>query len=114
MPAEGSESLVKSEWQSTLLAVTERARSAAQEGRWDTVQECYERREHLLRARDPDPELAGQLLVIDGAVQEHAKSAQAAVSAALSELSSIRRNLSHVNDLVHCGTAPTQRIRHKA
>ena len=53
-------------WEDTAEKLTLQAVQAAEEGRWDTVDLCYQRRGELLRANDVSRSIARLLHSLDG------------------------------------------------
>ncbi len=77
----------------TRLILTERAREAAREGRWDTVADCYKERERLLAHGAVPAEEAAHLRHIDRQVEERARLAQAALASLMRDAAKIRQRL---------------------
>jgi enoyl-CoA hydratase/carnithine racemase len=77
----------------TRLTLTELAREAAKEGRWDTVADCYRERELLLANGAVPAEEAAHLRYIDRQVEERARLAQAALASLMRDTAKIRQRL---------------------
>ncbi|WP_447977029.1 hypothetical protein [Candidatus Nitrospira bockiana] len=80
-------------WEQAAASMTEQALQAAEEGRWDAVQVCYERREELLSPAPPSPAVAARLHRLDRMIFDKVKIAQVAVERILTEVAATRRNL---------------------
>ena len=80
-------------WEEDLRALTTQAGHAAELGRWDHVEEYYERRgEHLLDYPMPAA-LAMDLAIVDREVTTRIVNARLAVQSQLIETAKTRRNL---------------------
>lgn len=76
-----------------LERLTVSARDAAEQGRWDLVDECYRARGAAMRGTTFLPEDAERMLAIDRQVQEQALAAQTAVAQLLRESFAVRLRL---------------------
>jgi hypothetical protein len=84
-------------WEDTAENLTLQAVQAAEEGRWDTVDLCYQRRGELFRANDVSRSLARRLHPLDGRVHERLRMATMAIQHLLTEVASKRRLLERFN-----------------
>lgn len=80
-------------------ALTHRALDAARSGRWDEALRCYCERGAVLGEAELSMALAGHLSAIDREIDGHARTALAAVSAALEDTAAARHRLRRVRDL---------------
>ncbi|MFO0775935.1 MAG: hypothetical protein U0172_14850 [Nitrospiraceae bacterium] len=71
--------------------LTVRALEAAERGRWDEVEACYQAREAWFRDNPVSPNLARALLAMDQAVMERVSAAQAATGQALTQALTVHR-----------------------
>lgn len=75
------------------MQLTESAREAAEQGRWDLVRDCYHEREQALGDGPVPPAEAEQLVRIDRQIQDRARLAQAALASQLRDAAAIRQRL---------------------
>jgi hypothetical protein len=75
-----------------LETLTARAVEAAEGGRWDVVQACYQQRARVL-ADAQQPACAARLSAMDQRVAERARLVQAVVAHALADVSAMRHRL---------------------
>ena len=80
-------------WEDTAEKLTLQAVQAAEEGRWDTVDLCYQRRGEVLRANDVSRSLARRLHSLDGRVHERLRMATMSIQHLLTAVASKRRLL---------------------
>lgn len=76
-----------------LERLTVAARGAAEQGRWDLVDECYRAREAAMRGARLLPQDAERILAIDGEVRERALAARTALAELLRESLAVRLRL---------------------
>ena len=76
-----------------LERITTVAQQAAEDGRWDIVDECYRARGHYLEDTVLSPEEAERLLTMDHAIQARVQLRQAALAALMHEPARIRQRL---------------------
>lgn len=76
-----------------LERLTLSARDAAEQGRWDLVDECYRMREDAMRGASITRQDAERMLASDRQVQERALVAKAAVAELLRESHAVRLRL---------------------
>ncbi len=74
-------------------ALTNTARTAAEEGRWDAVAACYREREKLLEQTALAADEAEALIEVDRAVAAQVRLAQTVLASQLKDLAAIRRRL---------------------
>lgn len=86
------------------------ARTAAEEGRWDAVQQYYDRRHAWLQGTEPTPAEAGRLAGVDREIERHVMVAQAALASVLADTAGARRILSHMKASLGAGPAPYRLI----
>lgn len=79
-----------------LERLTVSASDAAEQGRWDLVEECYRLREAVMHGVPIAQQDAERMLASDRQVQERALVAQAAVTALLRESQAVRLRLSRL------------------
>jgi hypothetical protein len=72
---------------------TEAARTAAAQGRWDIVQDCYRRREQSLADEAVTAEEAARLLAVDREIHARAQLAQTVLASSMRDAAAIRRRL---------------------
>ncbi|ALA58565.1 hypothetical protein [Nitrospira moscoviensis] len=72
---------------------TEAARTAAAQGRWDIVRDCYQRREQSLADEAVTPEEAARLLAIDREIHARAQLAQTVLASSMRDAAAIRQRL---------------------
>lgn len=77
----------------TLEELTEAASVAAAKGEWNTVADCYRRRETILGQSVLSPEVLARVQTLDYEVAERARLAQAGVAALLQNATVIRQRL---------------------
>ena len=80
-------------WEDTAEKLTLQAVQAAEEGRWDTVDLCYQRRGELLRANDVSRSIARLLHSLDGRVHDRLRMATMSIQHLLTAVASKRRLL---------------------
>jgi hypothetical protein len=80
-------------WEETAEQLTQQAVRAAESGRWDTVDRCYQRRAELFRVHDVSSALAGRLHPLDAHVHARLRTATMAVQHVLTEVSWKRRRV---------------------
>ena len=80
-------------WEENLRTLTTQAGQAAELGRWDQVEEYYERREEYLLDYPMPAALAIDLAVVDREVTTRIVNARLAVQSQLIETAKIRQNL---------------------
>jgi hypothetical protein len=80
-------------WEEDLRTVTTQASHAAELGRWDQVEEYYERRGKLLLDYPMPAVLAMDLAIVDREVTTRIMNARLAVQSQLIETAKIRQNL---------------------
>ena len=76
-----------------LEALTVQACRAAEQGDWDRVERCVNRRGELLEERAVPPALSVRLVALDTQIRMLAMTARTAVETILVELGQTRRNL---------------------
>ena len=81
------------DWAKNLRALTTQAGQAAELGRWDQVEEYYERREKLILDYPMPTALAMDLAGVDRGVTTRIVNVQLAVQSQLIEITKIRQNL---------------------
>ncbi len=86
------------------------AQMAAEEGRWDAVQQYYERRAAWLYGPELTPSTAERLATIDREIERRILVAQAVLAATLADTAGARRILSHMKASLGAGPAPYQLI----
>jgi len=80
-------------WEQNLRALTAQASRAAEVGRWDQVEECYQLRGIHLRDHPIPQTLATDLATFDRKVEARIVNARLAVQSQLIETAKIRQNL---------------------
>jgi hypothetical protein len=83
-------------WEQNLRTLTMQAGQAAEQGRWDQVEECYRLRGEHLFDYPMLPALAMDLAIFDREVAVRVSSARSAVQSQLIETAKIRQNLQGV------------------
>ncbi|MGH7233260.1 MAG: hypothetical protein ACREJU_18155 [Nitrospiraceae bacterium] len=73
-----------------LESVTRQALEAAQNGRWDEVTRCVERRGELLPGSEPSPAMVARLVGLDQRIGEKVRLVRGAVGQVLSEVAATR------------------------
>ena len=73
--------------------LTQAARTAAGQGRWDVVRDCYRQREQALAESPVSTEEAAQLLATDREIEAHARLAQSALASLMRDAAAIRQRL---------------------
>ena len=73
--------------------LTEAARTAAEQGRWDIVRDCYRLRERSLADEAVTAEEAARLLVIDREIHAQAQLAQTVLASSMRDAAAIRQRL---------------------
>lgn len=79
-----------------LERLTVSARDAAEQGRWDLVDEWYQARGAAMQGASISPQDAERMLAMDREVRERALTAKAALAALLSESLAVRLRLSRL------------------
>jgi hypothetical protein len=82
-----------SSWEETAEKLTLEAVQAAEEGRWNTVTLCYQRRGELLLANDVPRSFARRLYVLDRFIHGRLRMATMSIQHLLAAVSSKRRLL---------------------
>ncbi|MDQ6734627.1 MAG: hypothetical protein M3Z35_11040 [Nitrospirota bacterium] len=80
-------------WEDTAEKLTQQAVQAAEEGRWGTVDLCYQRRSELFGRNDVSPSLARRLHSLDCRVHERLLMATMTVQHLVTEVALKRRLL---------------------
>jgi hypothetical protein len=80
-------------WEDTAEKLTLQAVQAAEEGRWDTVDLCYQRRSELFRVNDVSRSLARRLHPLDSRIHDRLRMATMSIQHLLTEVASKRRLL---------------------
>ena len=80
-------------WEQSLRALTTQAGRAAELGRWNQVEECYQLRGEHLQDHPMPPALAVDLAQFDREVAARIVNARSAVQSQLIETAKIRQNL---------------------
>jgi len=78
-------------WEETAEKLTRQAVQAAEEGRWGTVDRCYQERAELFRVNEVSPSLGRRLHFLDGRVHDRLRMAMMTVQHLLSEVTMKRR-----------------------
>lgn len=97
-----------------LERITSVARQAAEEGRWDVVDECYRERGQYLDDAVLRPEEADRLLAMDHVIQARALLRQAALAALMHEPARIRQRLKGLRQGTGAPSSDSGMIRLKA
>jgi hypothetical protein len=87
---------VATDWEAgrdELERLTVSAREAAEQGRWDLVDECYRARGAAMQGATLLPQGAARMLAIDKQIQEQALAAKTAVAQLLRESLAVRLRL---------------------
>ena len=86
------------------------AREAAEQGRWDLVDECYRARGAAMQGASLMPQDAERMLAIDRQIQEQAITAKAALAELLREAFAVRLRLVKLRQVVGEGRTVTGTI----
>jgi len=78
-------------WEETAEKLTRQAVQAAEEGRWGTVDRCYQERAELFRVNEVSPSLGRRLHFLDGRVHDRLRMAMMTVQHLLTEVAVKRR-----------------------
>jgi hypothetical protein len=73
--------------------LTHAARTAAWQGRWDVVRDCYRRREQALAESPVSTEEAARLMAADREIEAQARLAQTALAALMRDTAALRQRL---------------------
>lgn len=76
-----------------VVALTEAAARAAEEGAWNVVEACYHKRRTVLDVSPLSPEAAARMLKIDEEVAERLRVSQAGILALLRDTAQVRHRL---------------------
>jgi hypothetical protein len=88
-------------WEDTAETLTLQAVQAAEEGQWNTVGLCYQRRGELFRTHDISRLLARRLQLLDARIHERLRMATMAIQHLLTEVASKRRLLERFDSQPH-------------
>ena|SRR3569623_1321807 len=80
-------------WEETAEKLTQQAAQAAEEGRWGSVDLCYQRRAELFRTNDVSVSLGRRLYSLDRRIHDRVCLAMMTVQHLLTEVASKRRLL---------------------
>jgi hypothetical protein len=78
-------------WEETAEKLTRQAVQAAEEGRWGTVDRCYQGRAELFQVNEVSPSLGRRLHSLDGRVHDRLRMAMMTVQHLLTEVTMKRR-----------------------
>ena len=90
------------EWEEAIEQLTLQAVRASEQGRWDTVDLCYQRRLELFRAHDVSNLLAGRLHSLDAQVHDRLRLATMAVQHLLTEVAVKQRLVGRFEPTSEC------------
>lgn len=97
-----------SSWEETAEELTQQAAQAAEEGRWGTVDQCYQRRAELFRANNVSRSLVRRLHVLDGQVHDRLRMATMTIQHLLTEVASKRRLLERFESASESDVSPNR------
>jgi hypothetical protein len=97
-----------------LETLSREALDAAERGRWDRVEACYQRRGRLFATTTPSPLLAQRLRDLDRMVAERARIAKAAVEQLMAEATATRRRLDRFASRLDDSKQPSHRVDRRA